>query len=221
MRLSIIAIALALAVTSIPRGAAAESSYYLRKGTFAMGGGFNLPAVDTDEFFNSSGVFHMAGGRHLNPATTIQVEWNHNWLAIAPEVLDRANSDSLQFDNAHSSMWSITLNLLRRINPEGEIVPWIGGGAGYYKRNILITQNALVYYPPIWDPWWGWIGGGWVPGEAVTGERSDSGFGFNVGLGIDMSIEGGASLFVDARYHHAAMPGVDMDIIPITFGVRW
>jgi hypothetical protein len=34
-------------------------------------------------------------------------------------------------------------------------------------------------------------------------------------------MDGGLSMFVDARYHHAYMPGVDMDMIPIMFGLRW
>jgi hypothetical protein len=65
------------------------------------------------------------------------------------------------------------------------------------------------------------LGGGWVPGESVTGSHADSGFGFNVGVGLDFQIDHGTSLFVDARYHHAYMPGVDMDLIPISFGFRW
>jgi hypothetical protein len=55
----------------------------------------------------------------------------------------------------------------------------------------------------------------------VTGSHADSGFGFNVGVGLDFQIDHGTSLFVDARYHHAYMPGVDMDLIPISFGFRW
>jgi opacity protein-like surface antigen len=127
----------------------------------------------------------------------------------------------VQFDNAYASLWSTTLNATFRFNPDGRIVPYISGGAGYYKRNIQITQNALVYYPPIWDPWWGWIGGGWAPGEAVVGQRSDAGLGVNVGAGVDFGIEGGASLFLEVRYHHAILDGVDMQIVPVMAGVRW
>jgi opacity protein-like surface antigen len=118
-------------------------------------------------------------------------------------------------------MWSITLNGIYRYKPHNPFVPWVTGGGGYYKRNLLITQNSLFYVPPFFDPWWGWIGGGWVPGEAITGKRSDNGFGFNVGIGVDIQMDAGLSMFVDARYHHAYMPGVDMDIIPIMFGLRW
>jgi opacity protein-like surface antigen len=149
------------------------------------------------------------------------MEWTHNWLAIDPAVLEHANSDSIQFDNAHASQWSLTLNLVRKFNADKDIVPWITGGVGYYKRNLQLTQNVAVYYPPIWDPWWGWIDGGWAPGEAVTGSRETSGFGWNAGAGLDMEIDSGAYLFIDVRYHEANVNGARLQMVPVLFGIRW
>jgi len=201
-------------------GASWAGGYY-HKGTFMLGGGFNNPVGDASNFLKGSGSIFFAAGKNLTPKTAVQIEYQHNWFDVSQEVLDRAATDSTSFDNAHVSMWSICLNGIYRIHPEKDIVPWFTGGIGYYKRNIMLTQNALIYYPPIWDPWWGWIDGGWSPGEAISGQRSDSGAGFNVGLGLDLSIDSGASLFVDARYHRAYLDGVDVQMIPIMFGVRW
>jgi len=176
---------------------------------------------EANDYLNSSGTLLIGGGRNLGQSSTIQVEWTHNWLAIDPAVLERAASDSMTFDDAYASNWSMTLNMYRRFNPDNDIVPWITGGIGYYKRNLQITQNAMVYYPPIWDPWWGWIDGGWAPGEVITGSRETAGFGYNIGVGVDLEIENGASLFIDARYHQAFLEGVDTTIIPIMAGIRW
>ena len=209
-----------LAVIGAVSPASAAGGYY-RKGTFAVGGGFNFPVSTLDTYLNSSGTLYIAGGRNLNQKWTVQAEWTHNWLAIDPTIFNKVESDSVQFDNVYASQWSMTLNLVRRFNSDGDIVPWITGGGGYYKRNLQITQNTMVYFPPIYDPWWGWIDGGWAPGEAITGKREASGPGFNVGGGIDMSIESGASLFIDIRYHQANMKGVNMTYIPVTVGVRW
>ncbi len=217
-RVAVLAIALlGIVATSHPASAAG----YYRKGTFFAGGGFNFPAGETADYLTSSGSMVIGGGRNLTEATALQVEWTHNWLGIAPEVLDRASSDSVHFDNAYASSWSVTLNLVRRLNPKNDVVPWVTGGVGYYKRNLQLTQNVSVYYPPIWDPWWGWIDGGWGPGEAITGQREAYGFGFNVGVGLDMEIDSGASLFIDARYHQAFTDGVDVVLVPIMAGIRW
>jgi hypothetical protein len=218
MRIAAAAIAvLAILAASLP----AEAGNYYRKGTFEAGGGFNFPVGETNDYFNSSGTMLIGGGRNINQSSTVQIEWTHNWLSIDPAVIERAQSDSVQFDDAHASMWSVTLNFVRRFGPEKEIVPWLTGGIGYYKRNLQITQNMYVYYPPIWDPWWGWIDGGWAPGEVITGSRETSGFGYNVGFGFDTQIDSGASLFIDVRYHQAFLDGSDVTLIPIQAGIRW
>lgn len=218
LRLAALAVAvLAISVWSLP----SEAAGYWRKGTFVTGGGFNFPVGEADNYLNSSGSLMIGGGRNISKTMTAQVEWTHNWLGIDSDVIDRAQSDSVQIDNAYASEWSMTLNLVRRFNPDRDIVPWLTGGIGFYKRNIQITQNVLVYYPPLWDPWWGWIDGGWAPGEAITGNREASGFGFNVGVGVDLEIESGASLFLDVRYHRAYLDGVDVTLIPVMAGIRW
>ncbi|HET9952031.1 MAG TPA: outer membrane beta-barrel protein [Candidatus Eisenbacteria bacterium] len=214
--LFVLAVLAALAA-SLP---ASAGSYY-RKGTFEAAGGVNFPVGETADYLTSSGTLLFGGGRNLNESTALQVEWTHNWLEFDQAVLERAESDSVHFDDTHASTWSMTLNLVKRINPKSEIVPWLTGGMGYYKRNIQITQEMLLYYPPFWDPWWGWVDGGWAPGEVITGNREASGFGFNVGFGFDTQIDSGASLFLDVRYHHAYLDGVDVTLIPIMAGVRW
>lgn len=219
MRATICAVAL-LAVVASVSPSSAQGGYY-RKGTFAAGGGFNFPAGETDKYLNGSGTLYFAGGRNINRKWTLQAEWTHNWLSIDPEVLAKVETDSVQFDNAYASEWSVTLNLVRRFRSDTDMVPWITAGGGYYKRNLQITQNTMVYFPPIWDPWWGWIDGGWAPGEAITGNREASAFGVNAGLGLDMLIENGASLFLDVRCHYAPMDGVNMIMVPVMAGVRW
>lgn len=205
-----------LAVTGVPARAQG-----FRKGTFAAAGGFNFPVYESNKYFNDSGSLMFSGGRNLNRQFSLQMEWTHNWLAIDPNVLAHANSDSIQFDNAHASQWSLTLNLVRKFGSGKDIVPWITGGVGYYKRNLQLTQNVAVYYPPIYDPWWGWIDGGWAPGEAVTGSRETSGFGWNAGAGLDMEIDSGAYLFIDVRYHEANVNGARLQMVPVLFGIRW
>ena len=199
----------------------AEADDYYRKGTFMIGGGFNNPVGPGDQYFNGSGTFNVGLGRNLNSRLTIQSEYTHNWMNIDQSVIQAAASDSVQFDNAYASVWSITLNGVFRFRPHSDFVPWITGGFGYYKRNLQITKDALVYYPPYFDPWWGWIDGGWAPGEAIAGSRAQSALGYNFGFGIDLKIENGASLFADVRYHYAPMDGVDMQLVPVTFGIRF
>lgn len=168
---------LLLAILVAGAATSASADIYDHKGTFAIGGGWNNPTGKSGDYFNGGGTIFFAGGRHLNESTVLQTEYSRHWLGIDPSVIKRASSDSLQFDNAHSSMWSVTLNGVHHHDPRRDIVPWITAGVGYYKRNLVLTKNAHFHVPPIWDPCWGWIAGGRVPGESVTGNRADTGSG--------------------------------------------
>jgi len=194
---------------------------YRHQGTFVMAGGITTPVGETNPYLNSSGSFFFGGGRNINQRFAVEVEYTHNWLAVDPVVIEMAQSDSTQLQDVHASLWSVTLNGILRFNEDSDIVPWITAGGGYYKRNLQLTQAALIYYPPIFDPWWGWIDGGWSTGEAIVGQRSATGIGYNVGFGLDLEIEQGTSLFLEVRYHQAFMDGVDMQIVPVMAGVRW
>lgn len=206
----------------MPALAMAEASdYYDHKGTFALGGGWNQPAGSTTQYLNSSGSFYFAAGRNLGSRLALQGEFTHNWLTIDPDVLQRASNDSVQITGSSARMWSVTLNAVFRFKGRTGAIPWVTGGVGYYKRSIELTTATQTYVPPVWDPWWGWIDGGWVPGESIVGERNDAGTGFNLGFGVDFPIDGGTLLFVEARYHHAILDEQDMELVPIMAGLRW
>jgi len=220
-RVTIVVAAASAASMFLSTGSFAQDAYYYRKGTFAMGGGINSAVGETAPYLNSSGTIYFAGGRNFGRKAALEVEYTHNWLSVDPEVIDRAASDSSQIEEAHASLWSVTLNGKYRFGHAPDLAPWVTVGGGFYKRNVLLTQSALVYYPPIFDPWWGWIDGGWGTGEAIIGQHSASAFGFNAGFGIDFGIENGTKLFLDARYHYVNMDGVNMQIIPVMAGFRW
>jgi opacity protein-like surface antigen len=216
------AAAISVIAVLMPALAMAEASdYYDHKGTFALGGGWNQPFGSTTQYLNSSGSVFFAAGRNLGPRLALQGEFTHNWLTVDPDVLQRASSDSVQITGSSARMWSISLNAVFRFKGRTGAIPWVTGGVGYYKRSIELSTTTQTYTPPVWDPWWGWIDGGWIPGESIVGERNDAGTGFNFGGGLDLPIDGGTLLFIDARYHHAILDEKDMELVSIMAGLRW
>lgn len=219
--LAVLAIPALIAILAPAPVRAEASDYYTHNGTFALGGGFNQPAGSTTQYLNSSGSFLLAAGRNVGSRFALQGEFTHNWLTLDPDVLDRASSDSVQITSSSARMWSVGLNAVFRFKGRTGMVPWVTGGVGYYKRSIELSTDTQTYVPPVWDPWWGWIDGGWVPGESIVGERSDAGTGFNLGAGIDLPLDGDTMLFIDVRYHHALLDGKDFEIVPIMAGLRF
>src|SRR5580765_1633276 len=72
--------------------ASAQSDYYYRRGTFALGGGINTAVGESNPYFNSSGSIYFAGGRNINRKMALQVEYTHHWLAIDQSVINRAQA---------------------------------------------------------------------------------------------------------------------------------
>ena len=130
----------------------ARAGQYEHEGTFFVGGGVSTPVGEGNPYLNSSGSISLGAGRNLNRKFALQAEFTHHWLAIDQSVIDYAQSDSVQITDAHASLWSMTLNGLYRLNPDGDYVPWFTAGGGYYKRNLILTQNVLGAQP-LCLPW--------------------------------------------------------------------
>jgi hypothetical protein len=61
-----------------------------------------------------------------------------------------------------------------------------------------------------------------VSATAILQPGSTDGFGFNAGAGITFRLgESRAKFYTEARYHHAYHSGIDTQVIPLTFGIRF
>jgi hypothetical protein len=84
-----------------------------------------------------------------------------------------------------------------------------------------VTDEGLVYYPPICDPWFWWCyPGGVGPGTFIVGKRSSDEFGWNVGLGYSFPNTGGRG-YVELRYERVEFASESIEYIPLTIGYRW
>jgi opacity protein-like surface antigen len=91
----------------------------------------------------------------------------------------------------------------------------IAGIGGYYNR-IQLTEVGFGY---ICNPWWYYCYYG--TGNAVVVSNSATNFGWNAGLGVGFKLQGGASLFVEARYTWVDNSNTKLEYIPLVFGVRF
>lgn len=98
---------------------------------------------------------------------------------------------------------------------------YLTGGIGWYHVGGEVTQNGLVYYPPVCDPWFWWCyPGGVGPGTFVVGSVSSDEFGWNLGAGYSFNTYNG-QFFVEAKYHQIQFEREDIEYIPLTVGFRW
>jgi hypothetical protein len=93
-------------------------------------------------------------------------------------------------------------------------------GIGVAHRRIALTQT-LAYGDYFCDPWFGYCDFGLVPGENVVASDNTTGFEWNAGLGLDFSLGGGETLFVEVRFTRIQTPTQPTDFVPIRVGLRF
>ncbi len=119
-------------------------------------------------------------------------------------------------------IWSLSVNTIWGPDTAGSVGFYVTGGVGLDFIDGKVTTQALVYYPPICDPWYWWcIPGGVGPGTVIAGEKDTTEFAWNAGLGVDFELNGGSKVYIEAKYHSAETDRASTEVIPIVIGYRW
>jgi hypothetical protein len=138
---------------------------------------------------------------------------------INQAIIDGGGSGTISGGDA--SLWSLSINGTWSPSDTGEGF-YVIGGIGGYDVDARVTEDALVWYPPICDPWFWWCTPGGVgPGTAVRASTSSTEFGWNAGLGWAFEVGEGSQLYIEARFHSVDTSPEATEFLPLTIGFRW
>ena len=119
-------------------------------------------------------------------------------------------------------VWSLAINTIWGPDLGGSVGFYLTGGVGMDFIEGKITDNQLVYYPPICDPWYWWCyPGGVGPGTVIVGKEETTEFAWNAGIGLDFEVGSGSQVYVEARYHSAETERESTVFTPLVIGFRW
>lgn len=119
-------------------------------------------------------------------------------------------------------IWSLSANGLWGPDTDSAIGFYLTAGVGVDYLKGKITDNGLVYYPPICDPWFWWcIPGGVGPGTIVVFEEDTLEFSWNAGVGVTFDLASGSQIYIEARYETVDTSPRETEYIPIVLGYRW
>lgn len=191
--------------------------------------GWAFPQSDANDILDDD--WTISGGVLFWPAewsVGIQSELSYVRFDLSSEAIDAINAaiaqdplNSGQVDDGDLESWQLVVNgIWGPGNSESGF--YLSGGVGAYYLDATITETALVYYPPVCDPWYWWwcFPGGVGPGSIVKGDESTTEFGWNAGFGFDFPA-GDGKVFIEAKYHYIATDSEDLYYVPVTFGYRW
>jgi len=106
-----------------------------------------------------------------------------------------------RIDGGDISDWSFTASGLWGPNTSGTVGFYLKAGIGADYVDVRLKETALIWFPPVCDPWWGWCRPGGVgPGSVVVKSDAQWAFAWNVGIGLTFEMMSGSHFFIEATY---------------------
>lgn len=193
-----------------------------------ISGGILLPQGDLDDIVDED--FYLSGGFLYWPtdwALGLNVDLAYSDTDIKSSVIQAIN-DELAGMGAGSvaggdvQVWSLSANGVWGPDTDGNVGFYLTAGVGLDYIEGRITDNGLVYYPPVCDPWFWWcIPGGVGPGTIVVSSRDTTEFSWNVGAGVTFETGSGSQVFIEARLKTAETDPRSSEYLPLVVGFRW
>ncbi|MDH3626754.1 MAG: outer membrane beta-barrel protein [Acidobacteriota bacterium] len=191
-------------------------------------GGLMFPEGDAGDVVDDD--IYFSGGFLYWPeewAAGIGVDLAYTDTDISRPVIQAIN-DELAMMGAGAisggdvNIWSLSANSVWGPDTNGSVGFYLTGGVGIDFLEGRITDNGLVYYPPICDPWFWWcIPGGVGPGTIVKFKEDATELSYNVGVGVTFDTNSGSQIFIEARYKSAETDPKSTEYIPLVVGFRW
>lgn len=194
-----------------------------------INGGYAFATGTTSDFLDDD--WTIGGGAIYWPSSwPVGIGLDINYLSMdltsksIQEINDAINDDpfnSGEVSGGDIENWQFALNAIWSIGESQSDGLYVTGGISWNSVTGTLTDNGLVYYPPICSPWYWWcLPGGVGPGTFIVGQRSSDEFGWNVGLGYSFPNTGGRG-YLELRYERIEFNNSSIEYIPLEIGYRW
>lgn len=188
--------------------------------TFNIGGGPTWPTQSVSNLANMSGNFVVGGGANFSKMFGVDAEYMWNDLPPKTGIVALTNASS-----GSARLQSVTGNLILHAPEKKKFGGYVIGGTGWYHRSWDLTNPAItvgtVCLPSY--VWWGIVcTNGLVSTNVTVASGSSNAIGWNIGGGFTYRLgQSHAKFYTELRYHVAYTKGINTDVLPLTFGIRF
>ena len=207
-------LALGVMLLAAPRVHAQETSPV----RWHIEGGIMQPVGNTNDLLQTGwdfgfGVTFRTPGQPLG----IRLDFNYATNNASRTLLNEGSeSTGLNITGGWVDQWSGTVNLEAQHLFTNVMYGYLIAGVGAYYTSVQLTEYGYGY---VCNPWWGYCY--IASGNSVVASNSSTRFGWNAGAGLSFRLQGGSTLFVEARYTQVETSGQSIEEIPITVGIRF
>jgi opacity protein-like surface antigen len=182
-----------------------------------MMAGASLPVGGTSALVDTG--WSIGGGvafTQANSPFALRLEFNYADMNASRQLLTESSQGTgLQVTGGWSEVWTGTLNGEYRIPLSPGVWGYVVAGGGLYYNSLSLTEYGYGF---VCNPWWNYCYT--AVGNYVVDSHSTTKLGWNAGGGIAFRMQGGAQLFVEARYNQMEL-GHTFEFVPITIGIRY
>jgi opacity protein-like surface antigen len=183
--------------------------------TLQGSGGFTAAPGRTGEAVNTGWNLGAGGGYNFSRHLGLNLDYQFHRFGFNEGAVS-----SLRGIDGALRVSNFSLNPVWRIAPGRKAGAYLTGGYGVYTLTAAFEGTATSAGRSC-NPAFG----GCLPGFAAGGSLGDittTRGGFNAGAGFEFRVrETRTKLFTEARYHRIFTTGKSLEMVPVSFGVRW
>jgi len=198
-------------------GGPAGSNFMPGKGYAA--GGYTVVTGEAANFVDNG--WNVGGGMQWQPGPGpiwLRLDFEYSRNDATHQLLgEGAAANQTRIDHGWSDLWSNDLDAVYYLPLSHRIHAYVMAGGGGAIRRISLTQTVSNGGPSCVD-WAGLCGNGGYPGDVVVDSKTTGRWEWNAGVGLNFSLGGTDSFFVEARYMEVETP-VPTVLVPIRFGL--
>lgn len=199
-----------------------------------FGGGWSLAQGDFSDVADDAWYFDGGATYWPEPwpvGINLDLSWaNHDLSGAAIRAINDAIADAEdetgqkngRVTGGDVDIWSLAVNAMWGPKNDSRVGFYVLGGVGLDRVEGQVTDDALVYYPPVCDPWYWWCyPGGVGPGTVIRGRESATELSYNLGVALTFTLDSGSQIFVEGKYHSIDLDWDTTEVLPLTIGFRW
>jgi Outer membrane protein beta-barrel domain len=181
-------------------------------------GGYTVATGEAANFVDNG--WNVGTGVQWRPHPgPISLRWDFEYSrndATSQLLSEGAAANQTEINHGWSDLFSTDFDAVFDIPLSRNIKAYVLGGGGGAIRRISLTQTVSTG-GIVCNNWAGFCDAGGYPGDVLVDSKTTGRWEWNAGVGLNLSVGGGQSFFVEARYMEIETP-VRTGFIPIRVG---
>lgn len=183
-----------------------------------VAGGYTVAAGEAANFVNNG--WNVGGGWQWGTPGPVWLRLNFEYSrndATNQLLTEGTAANQTQINHGWSDLYSTDFDAVYYMRLSRGIKAYVLAGGGGAIRRISLTQTVSSG-ATVCNDWAGFCEAGGYPGNVLVDSKTTGRWEWNAGVGLDFSIGGSESFFVEARYMEIETP-VPTTFIPIRVGL--